>query len=568
MKKSNSQKSEINHDNVGNAAAALPRVPPESSHKIVRYGSFAISFLLVSAALYCRIRLLDVPLERDEGGFAYIGQQILHGVSPYHSGNMKILPGIHFAYAGIMTLFGENPAGIHSGLLVINLLSIVLVYLLARRMLSVEAAAVAAGSYAILSVSQSVLGVFAHATHFVSLFVLAGMIALLKGIGSDSKRFIFISGLCLGISVLMKQHGIFFCLYACCFVVGNALKEKKQVKALLSRLIVLVAGSLIPYGVTCLYMYMNGVFREFWFWTVTRSIDYARGDFSVEMLPFLLNHFRSMSLNVAFFWILPLIGLIIILVSGKQLRSRWFFVSFLFVSALATLPGFNFYPHYFVLMLPSLALLSGLVFDFLPRIAEPLLGSNNARNAVLLLFLSAAAYTIYNRFDYLFTLSPYYVSRTIYGANPFPESLEIAKYIKNNSAPGSPIAVFGSEPQIYFYANRPSATDYLFMYPLVDNQKFTLIMQQEMIREIQTSAPEYFVFVWVETSWLIQGDAARPLFAWMEKYLDQYYYQVGVVELASFFGSNYFWDKEAENRRPSTQNYVLVLKKRQSFRRQ
>ncbi len=555
-------KNNINDGNVDCVVTILPSQPVESSNnKIFHYGSFVISFLLISAAIYCRIRLLDVPLERDEGGFAYIGQQLLHGVPPYHSGDMKILPGIHFAYAGIMFLFGENSAGIHTGLLVINVISILFMYILARRMLSVEAAAVAAGSYAILSVSQSTLGVFAHATHFVILFVLAGIIALLSGIEKDSRRYIFISGICLGISVLMKQHGAFFCLFAICLVAGDAFKQKKRIKTILLRLLVLIAGFAIPYAAACLYMYVNAVFKEFWFWTVTRSIDYASGELSVELLP-LYNHFRDMSLNVAFFWILPLIGLCILFVAGRRLRSRWFFASFLFISTLATLPGLSFYPHYFVLMLPSLSLLSGLVFESLPSITAPLLGIKNARNTVLLLFLTATLFTFYNRFDYLFTLSPYLVSRTIYGSNPFPESLEIARYIKDNSAPGTPIAVFGSEPQIYFYADRPSATDFLFMYPLVKQQQYTLKMQQEMMREIQTSTPEYVVFVQIETSWLIRGGVAIPFMAWINNYLGQYYQQVGVVELVSFYETNYFWDKDAENHRPSSELFVLIFKRR------
>lgn len=562
MKKTNTLKSELHHDNTKNITAGSPRQSLESSLRTFHYGSLVISLLLISAAIYCRIRLLDVPLERDEGGFAYIGQQILRGVSPYHSGNMKILPGIHFAYAGIMSLFGENATGIHAGLLVINLITIMFMYLLARRMLSVEASAVAAGSYAILSVSQAVFGVFAHATHFVILFVLAGMIALFRGVESNSKRYIFLSGLCLGIAVLMKQHGVFFCLFAFCFVAVDHFKQKaREGNSILLRLLVLFAGFLIPYATTCIYMYVNGVFKEFWFWTVTRSIDYAKGDFSIEMLPLLFNHFRDLSLNETFFWILPLLGLGIVLSYGKQLRSRWFFVAFLFISALTILPGFNFYPHYFVLMLPSLALLSGLVFDLLPRIAEPVLGIKIARNAVLLLFLSATFFTYYNSHEYLFTRSPYLVSRSIYGANPFPESLEIAKYIKNNSEPGTQIAVFGSEPQICFYADRPSATDYLFMYPLVSQQPFVSQMQQEMMREVQSSSPQYIVFVRVETSWLAEAKTAAPLFTWFEKYLGQNYHQVGVVEMASFFGSNYFWDKEAENHRPLSKNFVLVFRK-------
>src|SRR5512138_655556 len=82
-----------------------------------------------------RLRLLDMPLERDEGEYAYAGQLILQGVPPYQEVfNMK-LPGTYLAYAVIMAVFGQTPAGIHFGLLLLNLASAFLVFLLGRKLL-------------------------------------------------------------------------------------------------------------------------------------------------------------------------------------------------------------------------------------------------------------------------------------------------------------------------------------------------------------------------------------------------------------------------------------------------
>src|ERR1700675_418270 len=54
-----------------------------------------IVFVLVIAI---RIRLLGIPLERDEGEYAYAGQLMLQGIPPYKLAyNMK-LPGIYAAY--------------------------------------------------------------------------------------------------------------------------------------------------------------------------------------------------------------------------------------------------------------------------------------------------------------------------------------------------------------------------------------------------------------------------------------------------------------------------------------
>ena len=42
-------------------------------------------FLIGSVLLVvlCRLRLLSMPMERDEGEYAYVAQQMLHGIPPF-----------------------------------------------------------------------------------------------------------------------------------------------------------------------------------------------------------------------------------------------------------------------------------------------------------------------------------------------------------------------------------------------------------------------------------------------------------------------------------------------------
>src|SRR5947208_7981686 len=126
-----------------------------------------IAWWLVAACIFglvvaIRIRLLGVPLERDEGEYAYAGQLILQGVPPYALAyNMKF-PGTYAAYAAIMSIFGQTIIGIHLGLLLVNAATIVLIFFLGRRLVNTTAGIAAAASYADLSVSPSVLGFAGH----------------------------------------------------------------------------------------------------------------------------------------------------------------------------------------------------------------------------------------------------------------------------------------------------------------------------------------------------------------------------------------------------------------------
>src|SRR3989454_7804842 len=140
----------------------------------LRYRSWIFLLLVILFVTIIRIRLREMPLERDEGEYAYSGQLILQGIPPYKlSYNMK-LPGIYAAYALIMLFFGQTAAGIHLGLLVVNAASILLVFFLARKLLGPSAGIVSAMTFAVLSMSVSVLGLAAHASHFVVLAALGG----------------------------------------------------------------------------------------------------------------------------------------------------------------------------------------------------------------------------------------------------------------------------------------------------------------------------------------------------------------------------------------------------------
>src|SRR5882724_2618941 len=155
--------------------------------KTLRWGWSIVAVIIFGIVLAIRIRLLGIPLERDEGEYAYAGQLMLQGIPPYKLAyNMKF-PGTYAAYALIMSIFGQTISGIHLGLLLVNAAAVALVFLLGRKLMNSTAGIAAAASYAVLSVSPSVLGFAGHATHFVMLPVLSGTLLLFNH--SDRQTF-------------------------------------------------------------------------------------------------------------------------------------------------------------------------------------------------------------------------------------------------------------------------------------------------------------------------------------------------------------------------------------------
>jgi 4-amino-4-deoxy-L-arabinose transferase-like glycosyltransferase len=177
--------------------------------------------------------------------------------------NMK-LPGTYLAYAALMAIFGQTTAGIHAGLLAVNLLSILLLYRLSRRVFEPIAAGGAALSFSVLSVSPAVLGMAGHATHFVTLFAIAGALALYRTNQSARLASVLASGLLFGLAFLMKQQGIFLVGFGAAYLLylayGRHAIARRRLPLLLGAY---TAGAVLPYLLICLWLGYAGVWSRF-----------------------------------------------------------------------------------------------------------------------------------------------------------------------------------------------------------------------------------------------------------------------------------------------------------------
>jgi len=496
-----------------------------------------------------RIRLLRVPLERDEGEFAYMGQLMLHGIPPYKLAYNLKFPGIYAAYAAIMALFGQSIMGIHLGLLCVNVAAIIILFLLVRRLYDPFTGAVAAVSYTLLSVGQGILGFAGHATHFVMVFALGGLLLLLKARDSNRPKLLLWSGILLGIATLMKQPGVFFAVFAGFYLLWTELRSRPvKLRSCAAGLALLIAGVALPLVITFIAMWAAGVFPRFWFWTVDYAKVYGSG-IPLSMAPSIFwDSFAPIVSPSFMLWILGAVGLFAPL-WDKQSRSRAAFTYGLLIFSFAAIcPGLCFRGHYFVQVLPVVALLIGIATSALHRLIYnknlPILW----RVVPVALFCVALFVSVMQQEAYLFEMSSNKISRVCYGANPFPESIEIAKYIRQHTTPSDTIAIFGSEPQIFFYSGRHSATGYIYAYSVTDPGKYTPRMQREMIEEIQSARPKYAIFVALTSSWVATPHPNTKMVKWSQAYIGKYYHRVGIVsvDMEDSALTSYTWGKESE----------------------
>jgi len=568
-------------------ASLLDKLFPAALRERLPTRAWILPVLAMVFAIGIRVRLADMPLERDEGEYAYMGQLILQGDAPYRDAyNMK-LPGTYLAYAVSMLLFGQTPTGIHLGLALVNAASIWLMFLLGKRLVDAATGAVAAVMFALMSLSPDVLGLAAHATHYVVLPALGGMLLLLQATEAKSLWKYFLAGTLFGVAFLMKQHGLFFGLFAAGYLVwvrwlykyfddspahnpkwnrasGSRRRDgsfKTNWVGLLKELFLLAIGASVPYGLVCLWLWAAGVFPQFWFWTVTYGSQYASGIPMVKAADMVSYTLRTVVGPNLVFWILPWVGMLMMWWDDRiDLNRRVMLLLLLLCSLAAITVGFYFRQHYFILLLPVLSLLIGLGVTRSLR----LLGRDQsielflALGVVCVAFLAGAAILIFNG-PVWFTLSPKAAVERVYLTTVFNDAREAAAYIRENTKPDDRIAVVGSEPEIYFYSRRKSATGHIYTYALMELHPYARKLQEEMIQQIEQSKPDYVVYVKNDLSWLTQADSEKLLLDWWPKYWQEN------LQLVRTFTTRQ-GPEEFVKQRPASEggsaNLLLVLKRK------
>jgi hypothetical protein len=531
-----------------------------NSSRGIKIICWTMFWLVLVMIVFERWRLLNIPLERDEGEYAYFGQLLLQGIPPYKLAYNIKLPGIYAVYALCMALFGQSIHGIHLGFLFVNLISIVLIYFISNRLFGFVAGIFSAISYGVLSMSDSVLGAQAHATHFVVVMVLLGLLLLLKAVETEKKKFVFLSGLFFGLAFLMKQPGIFFFPVGFFYFSRVHFKKHHSLKhGLALQLATYTLGATLPLVATGAVLFFTGVFDKFWFWTFQYAFKYSSHLSLYEVLNLFINQFIHVTSSFFFIWCFAVLGFVSVFIDAKAKKNIALVTALLIASLLSVCPGFTFREHYFVTLLPIVALLAGCCVS---SVYEYVRDRRGPKFLPMAMFAGLLLCSFYQQKKYFFQSTPAQITRHIYADNPFSESVEIAKYIKSNSAPEETIAVLGSEPQIYFYSQRHSATGYIYTYDLMANQPYALQMQGEMIREIESAKPRFLIWVNVYTSWLWRSESEKLIFSWSKEYIRKFYKKVGVVDIISEKNTDYYWDAEAKNAKPRSPSFVMIFERK------
>ncbi len=113
-------------------------------------------------------------------------------------------------------------------------------------------------------------------------------------------------------------------------------------------------------------------------------------------------------------------------------------------------------------------------------------------------------------------MSPAAAIRGIYPYNSFEDMPAIASEIESITESEDSVFVFGTEPELLFYARRNSATRYIYLFPLFGRFPDARERQQGVIDEILSARPS--AMVWLPNLMLFKEGVPQLLTNWFRRF--------------------------------------------------
>src|SRR5262245_46348928 len=230
----------------------------------------AIWFAAICAfACLLRWPIAAVPLERDEGEYAYIAQRWWLGEVPYRDSFDQKPPGVFVAYAVIQKVFGTSPAAIHWGTQVYTFGTLALIFFLGRELFGPTEGLLAALFAAYMTADLCVLGQAANTETFMILPLTAAFLATLLARDRGSSGWALLAGVCSSLALLCKQVALpNVALCGLLMVVTGSARWRLTVAFAL--------GGVVGLAPTIAYFAAAGALPDFWDCVVAHNLTYAR----------------------------------------------------------------------------------------------------------------------------------------------------------------------------------------------------------------------------------------------------------------------------------------------------
>jgi 4-amino-4-deoxy-L-arabinose transferase-like glycosyltransferase len=269
-----------------------------------------------------------------------------------------------------------------------------------------------------------------------------------------------------------------------------------------------IIGAAIVAAPLMFWLAHGGAMRAFWDQAIAYNLTYTRADFTQRLVSAIAGVWLS---SVAAPLLLPAAGLVACTRRLRRSRAHersqpimlfaliWLAIELL----LASLSG-RPYDHYFIMLLPPMALLTAtLVAEILSHSHTPANLGRRVRSPAIIAALFA-----------LVMLRPlvgnFVLRARTTGLVPSRASSQVvqtADYVRAHSLPADRLLVWGLSGGVYFLAQRPAASKYLFAFPLL-TRSYGDSVAPDFLAELRRTPPALIVDA------AVTDQSAPPLSRW------------------------------------------------------
>jgi 4-amino-4-deoxy-L-arabinose transferase-like glycosyltransferase len=419
-----------------------------STHRSRRF--FLAAFGIVFLTIAIRLPSLVHPRAIDsEAMYSVVANEIVDGGKPYIDAVERKPPLLFWTYAAIFRIAGKfNWGALHFVALVWTLCAMAGLYAIGNELFDSNTGLIAALFYSVFQPWWTWKNLTFDSEMLMNLPIIWAWTIAFRRSSSPVRPELFPAGALLGAAFLLKQPAAIAAVPLGIYLLLRSYRASRNLTPLdsIMQATMLALGFFVALGSVAIVLWKQGVLDDAFYWTIADHdvphVFWHKGmvntlTFFGACLPLIVGSTMSWR-DKSGIW------------SGRT-AERTALLGLLVASAIGAAAGARFYPHYYVQLIPPLALLAAPYYARLwSRTIQPPHWILRPKVTYAWLALTVVAFSI----KHWTGLAPQRV--------PF----EAGRYLLTHSAPGDRIFVWGQNPEIYLDAHRRAACRYITTFPL------------------------------------------------------------------------------------------------------
>jgi hypothetical protein len=261
--------------------------------------------------------------------------------------------------------------------------------------------------------------------------------------------------------------------------------KSNNIKKILISISSVILGGVITSFVCLAYFIFNGAFRDLWQEVFVFNVAYVS-----DMKSYFPEYFyRYITQYFIIFWPIIIIAFTSFFYKNKFIYLWW---ALLLVSLVTVMT--SRIAHYYLLLAPFLVLLGAGAFSSLLEKINIKQQAEKLKNIILVGSIAFILIIFSLVIGEQFFLKPIELTKWLYGPdNTFGESMLMADKVNQYTRKDEKIFIGGSEPQIYYFSQRVSASKFNMTFPLSLNTPWCKYYQEQAIIELKNNKPAAIV---------------------------------------------------------------------------